>query len=147
MKLLLVRLRESSRQLCRHILAVADMEATSYIRYLLALGAVWNINLNNCPRANAILCHSMCRDERRLPLDAHPTLRAVQLLVSIFKAGGHQEQSFVRDEIVNADVMRCLQSALTFHHADLSPDWQGVRGEGDLSRPEIHGARLALANP
>ena len=123
------------------------MEATSYVRYLLALGAVWNIDLNNCPRANAILCHSMCRDERRLPLDARATLRAVQLLVSIVKAGGHQEQSFVRDEIVNADVMRCLQSALTFHHADLSQDLQGVRGEGDLRQPETHGARLALANP
>jgi hypothetical protein len=96
------------------------MNATSYIGYLLALGAVWNIDLNNYPRTNAITCHSMCRDERRFPLDAHPTPRAVQLLVSIIKAGGHQEQSFVRDEIVNADVMRCLQPALTFHHADLS---------------------------
>ncbi len=37
----------------------------------------------------------------------------MQFLVSIIKAGGHQEQSFVRDEIVNADVMRCLQYALT----------------------------------
>jgi len=32
-------------------------------------------------------------------------------------------------------------------HADLSQDLQSVRGEGDLSWPEIHGARLALANP
>ena len=123
------------------------MEATSYIGYLLALGAVWNIDLNNCPRTNAILCHSMCRDKRRLPLDAHPTLRAVQLLVSIIKTGGHQEQSFVCDEFVNADVMRCLQSALTFHHADLSRDLQGVRGRATLVDRKIHGARLALANP
>jgi hypothetical protein len=27
-------------------------------------------------------------------------------------------------------VMRCLQSALTFHRADLSQDLQGVRGGG-----------------
>jgi hypothetical protein len=112
------------------------MEATSYIRYLLALGAVWNIDLNNFPRANAILCHSMCRDERRLPLDARPTLAAVSLVVPIVKAGGHQEQCFVRGKRINADVMRCLQSALTFHRADLSQDSQDVRGEGDLSRPE-----------
>jgi len=89
----------------------------------------------------------MCRDERRLPLDARPTLGAMSLVVPIVKAGGHQEQSFVRGKRINADVMRCLQSALTFHHADLSQDSQGVRRQGDLSRPEIHGARLALANP
>ena len=123
------------------------MEATSYIRYLLALGAVWNIDLNDCPRAHALLSNAMRRDECHLPLDARPTLGAVRLLVPIIKAGGHQEQSFVRDKIVNADVIWCLQSALTFHHADLSQDLQGVRGEGDLSRPEIHGARLTLANP
>ena len=122
------------------------MEATPHIGSLFALRAVWNINLNDCSGAETLFSHSMCRDERCLPPDARPTLRAVQLLVSIIKAGGHQEQSFVRHEIVNADVMWCLQSALTFHHADLSQDLQGVRREGDLSRPEIHGARLALAN-
>jgi len=106
---------KSSRQLCCHILPVADMEATSYIRYLLASGAVRNVNLNNCPRANAILCHSMCRDERRLPLDARSTLGAVSLVVPIVKAGGHQEQRFFRGKRINADVMRCLQFALTFH--------------------------------
>jgi len=139
---------KSSRQLCRHILPVADMEATSYIRYFLALWAVWNVDLNNCPRANAILRHSMCRDERCLPLDARPTLGAVSLVVPIVKAGGHQEQCFVRGERINADVMRCLQSALTFHHADLSQDLRGVTwGEGDLSRPDVHGARLAFGEP
>ena len=90
------------------------MEATSYIRYLLALGAVWNIDLNDCPRAHALLSNPMRRDECHLPLDARPTLGAVRLLVPIVKAGGHQEQSFVRDKIVNADVMWCLQSALAF---------------------------------
>ena len=116
----LVQRPESSCQLCRHILPVADMDTTSQIRRLLALGAVWYIGLNNCPCANAIVCHSMCRKEHRLPLDARSTLRAVQLVVSIVKTGAHQEQSFVRDKIVNTDVMRCLQSALTFFNADFA---------------------------
>jgi hypothetical protein len=122
---------KSSRQLCRHILPVADMETTSYIRYLLASGAVWNVNLNNCPRSDAILCHSMCRDERRLPLDARPTLGAVSLVVPIVKAGGHQEQRFVRGKRINADVMRCLQSALTFPRFRIwSQDLRGVTCRG-----------------
>jgi hypothetical protein len=50
---------KSSRQLRRHILPVADMEATSHIRYLLALGAVWNVNLNDCPGADALFIHAM----------------------------------------------------------------------------------------
>jgi hypothetical protein len=70
----------------------------------------------------------------------------VQLPSSIIKTAGCEEEGFVRYKIINADVMRCLQSALTFHHADLSQDLQGVRGEGDLRRPEIHSPRLALAN-
>jgi hypothetical protein len=45
-------------------------------------------------------------------------------------------------------VMRCLQSALTFQRRLCPQDLRGVTwGEGDLSRPEIHGARRALANP
>jgi hypothetical protein len=50
---------KSSRQLRRHILPVADMEATSYIRYLLALGAVWNIDPNDCSGAETLLSHAM----------------------------------------------------------------------------------------
>jgi hypothetical protein len=94
------------------------MEATSHIRRLLALGTIWNVNLNDCSGAETLLRHAMGWDECRLPLDACPTLGAVQLLVSIVKAGGHQEQSFVRDKIVNADMTWCLQSALTFQRFD-----------------------------
>jgi len=47
-----------------------------------------------------------------------PTLGAVQLPVSIIKAGGCEEEGFVRYEIINTDVMRCLQCALTFHRSD-----------------------------
>jgi hypothetical protein len=141
----IVASEKSSRQLCRHILPLADMEATSYIRRLLALGAVWNIDLNDCPCANAILCRSMCRDECRLSLDACPASGAVHVLIPVFEAGGHQEQSFVRDEIANADVMRCLQSALTFHHADLSQDLQGVACGGRVTQSaQIHCPRLGL---
>lgn len=68
--------------------------------------------------------------------------------MSMIKAGGCEEEGFVRHKIINADVMRCLQSALTFHHADLSQDLRGVTwGEGDLSRPDVHGARLAFGEP
>jgi len=112
------------------------MEATPHIGFLFALRAVWNINLNDCSGAHALLSNAMRRDECHLPLDARPTLGAVSLVVAIVKAGGHQEQCFVRGKRINADVMRCLQSALTFHRADLSQDSQDVRGEGDLSRPE-----------
>ena len=67
------------------------MEATSPIRFLLALGAVWNVNRNDCPRAYAVLCRAMRRDECRFPLDPRPALGAVHVLVPIFDAGGHQE--------------------------------------------------------
>jgi hypothetical protein len=67
------------------------MEATSYIRYLLASGAVWNVNLNDYPGADAILGHAMRRDKGCIPFDASPTLGAVQLPVSIVKAGGCEE--------------------------------------------------------
>jgi len=75
----------------------------------------------------------------------------VKLFVPTVKAGGHKEQSFVRDETINTDVVRCLQYAFTFQ-SDLfrlcSQELRGVTwGEGDRSRPEVHGARLALANP
>jgi hypothetical protein len=94
------------------------MEATPHIGFLFALGAVWNINLNDCPGADALLCHAMRRDECRLPLDGRPTLGAVKLFVPTVKAGGHKEQSFVRDETINTDVVRCLQYAFTFQCSD-----------------------------
>jgi len=68
------KISQSIRQLCRHALPVADMEATPHIGFLFALGAVWNINLNDCPGADALLCYAMRRDECRLPLDVRPTL-------------------------------------------------------------------------
>jgi hypothetical protein len=49
----------SSRQLRCHILPLADMEATSHIRRLLALGAVWNVNLNDGSGAETLLGHAM----------------------------------------------------------------------------------------
>jgi hypothetical protein len=108
----------SSRQLRCYILPVADMETTSYIRRLLAPGAVWDIDLNDCPGGNAFLIHAMRRDECRFPLDACPTLGAVHVLIPVFEAGAHQEQSLVRYEIINADMMWCLQFVLTFHRSD-----------------------------
>ena len=91
----------------------------------------------------------MCRDECRLPLNSCSTLGAVHVLVPVFEAGRYQEQSLVGDKSVNADVMRCLQSALTFQRSDFGhKTFEAWRGwEGDLSHPVIHGARLALANP
>jgi len=61
----------------------------------------------------------------------------VQLPVSIIKAGGCEEEGFVRYKIINADMMWCLQSALTFHRSDSvrRPARRG-EGEGDPSRPE-----------
>ena len=94
------------------------MEAAPYIGFLFAPGAVRNIDLNDCPGTYAFLCHAMRRDEYLLPLDARPTVGAVRLLVHIVKAGSHQEQSLVRYKSIHADVMRCLQSALTFHRAN-----------------------------
>jgi hypothetical protein len=57
---LLVQQRESSRQLRCHILPLADMETTSHIRRLLALGAVWNVNLNDGSGAETLLSDAMC---------------------------------------------------------------------------------------
>src|ERR1700683_2495046 len=123
------------------------MEATSHIRRLLALGAVWNVNLNDGSGAETLLSHAMGGDECRLPLDACPTLSAVQLPVSIMKAGGCEEEGFVRYKIINADMMWCLQFALTFHRSDsVRRLARRGQGEGDLSRPEKHIPRLALAN-
>jgi hypothetical protein len=50
---------KSSCQLGRHILPLAEMQATSYIRRLLALWAVWNVNLNDCSGAETLLSHAM----------------------------------------------------------------------------------------
>ena len=111
-------MRTSSRQLCRHVLPVADMEATPHIGLLFAPRAVWNINLHDCPGAHAFLCNPMGRDECHFPLNARPTLGAVRLFIPIAKACGHQEQGFVGDKTVNADVMRCLHYALTFQRSD-----------------------------
>ena len=88
-------------------------------------------------------------DKCQLPLDCRSAVCTVHWLVPEFKAGGHEKQGSLRDKIINADVMRCLQSALTFFQRRLwSQDLRGVTWEeGDLSRPEIHGARRALANP
>jgi hypothetical protein len=87
----IVASEKSSRQLCRHILPIADMEATSDIRYLLALGAVWNIHLHDYPGANALLSNAVCRDECHFPFDARPTVGAVRLPVPIVKAGSCEE--------------------------------------------------------
>jgi hypothetical protein len=70
--------------------------------------------------------HSSTRDECSFPLDPCPAPSAVQLLVFIFTAGGHQEWGFVGDEIVNADVMRCLQSAPTFQRLTRPKDLRSV---------------------
>jgi hypothetical protein len=120
------------------------MEATPHIGFLFALRAVWNINLNDCSRAHTLLSNAMRRDECHLPLDARPTLGAVSLVVAIVKAGGHQEQGFIGDKIVNADVMRCLQSAPTLHLSPFGPrlqDLRGVRGRATWS------ARDTLTTP
>jgi hypothetical protein len=114
------------------------MEATPHIGFLFALRAVWNINLNDCSGAHALLSNAMRRDECHLPLDARPTLGAVSLVVAIVKAGGHQEQGFIGDKIVNADVMRCLQSALTFHRSDPGYKTCVACEAGQPGRPEIH---------
>jgi hypothetical protein len=53
----------------------------------------------------------------------------VQLFIPVFAAGGSEEEGLVRQKIINAHVMRCLQSALTFHRANWSEDPQGV-GDG-----------------
>jgi len=44
---------------CAAILPLKNMEAAPYIRCLLALGAVWNVDLNDCPGADAILSHAV----------------------------------------------------------------------------------------
>ena len=112
--------------------------------YLSHPGAVWNIDLNNFPRANAILCHSMCGDERRLPLDARPTLGAVSLVVPIVKAGGHQEQCFVRGKRINADMMWCLQFALCTTHAIYARLAKRAEGGATLVGRKYTETRLAL---
>ena len=117
------------------------MEATPHIGFLFALGAVWNINLNDCPGADALLGNAMRRDECHLPLDARPTLGAVSLVGPIVKAAGHKEQSFVRDKTINTDVVRCLQYAFTFQRSEPGRTLQGVRGRATES------ARNTLLTP
>jgi len=55
------------------------------------------------------------------------------VLVSIFDAGGHQEQSFVRDKRINADVMWCLQSVFTFHVPNRRKTLQGGECGGEAT--------------
>jgi hypothetical protein len=72
------------------------------------------------------------------------------LLVFILTAGDHQEWGFVGDKIVNVDVVRRLQSALTFQRPPRAQDLRGVSclgGRTTLVVQKIHTARLALANP
>ena len=73
---------------------------------------------------------------------------AVQLPVSMIKAGGCEEEGFIRHKRIDADMMRCLQSAPTFHRSDsVRRLARREEAEGDISRPEIHSPRLALGEP